>query len=311
MRSINIRTFDLNLLRIFVEIDRTRSVSRAGAHLGLSQPASSNALARLRQSLGDPLFVRAKTGMVPTPYAAAILPDIKRYLSGIFDTLGQQNGFNPDTSDRIFALSTSGLGEVIFLPQLALRTLTLAPNIKIKNLSTPLSDLSTSLEKRETDLAIGMISTSGRAIRSTKLFDDYYVAIAGVGLAHRLRNLRDLQTAKLIVPTPAATYATDIEDTLDRNGLTENVILRLAHFGAMPQLLRQLDAAAIVPLQYGRDLQEAGLAKILDIQLDQETKSINMVWHASSDTDAACIWIRNQVIELFSTQDPSGQAPYR
>ena len=109
---MNIRQIDLNLLSLLVRIAETGSVSVAGAQLGLSQPASSNALARLRQALGDPLFQRTREGMVPTGFAEAILPGIKEHMAGIEATLTSVAGFDPGTSRRRFRLSLLREGRI-------------------------------------------------------------------------------------------------------------------------------------------------------------------------------------------------------
>lgn len=300
MKSINPRTIDLNLLRMFLAISETGSVTRAGAQLGLSQPASSNALARLRASLDDLLFVRTGAGMQPTRYAETVLPDIKRHLGGIFDTLTHQAGFDPLRSSRVFKLSMSGLGEAVFLPRLAIRTLKKAPNTKINNVSVLRSQLPASLETGETDLAIGMINIKGRGIRSVTLFEEEYVAIVGAGNRQLPQTIDDLKQARLVVSAPAATYGKDINDSLSRAGLIDNIVLRLSHFGALPMLLHEIDLVAIVPRQLAVEMRSAGHAAILPISLKPRFTRIKMIWHDKTEFDAACMWFRRQVIELFA-----------
>ncbi len=298
--SINLRTLDLNLLRILVAIEETGSVSNAGSLLGLSQPASSNALARLRQALNDPLFVRTRAGMIPTPFAERILPEIRRHLAGIFDTLDEESGFDPAQSERTFRLSLSGLGETVFLPRLAIRVMKAAPRTKLFNVSAPLSALAQTLAAGEADLAIGMVDIQERGVRSVTLFDEIYVAVAGAGLKGRPQTIDDLRRERIIMSAPAVTYAKDIEEAVANNGLAGNVVLRVGHFGALPQLLSQLDVVAIVPAQYARDLERAQHADLLPMSLWQNASTINMVWHEKTENDDTCVWLREQVRDLFS-----------
>ena len=107
---------DLNLLRVLVAIDRFRSVTEAGRHLSLSQPAASNALARLRDAFDDPLFVRGAGGLTPTPLAARIAPLAAGHLEALEAALTGSEGFDPASSTAAWRLSLSDLGEVVFLP---------------------------------------------------------------------------------------------------------------------------------------------------------------------------------------------------
>ncbi|MGI3184177.1 LysR family transcriptional regulator [Nioella aestuarii] len=300
MKSINDRTLDLNLLRMLVALDDTRSVSLAGERLGLSQPAASNALSRLRQTLDDPLFLRSKDGMVPTGFADSILPEIRTHLGALFKTLERGAGFDPVTDARVFRLSLSGLGEAVFLPRLAVRTIQAGKGIRLVNTSTPTDMLADSLEAGEVDLAIGMVALSGRGVRSERLFNEDYVAIAGSGLSGSPpADLQALRAARLMVPAPATTFGSAVDRALLAIGLADRVVLRLGHFGALPQLLAQLDLVAVVPRQLADQLVGAGQARVLDIIISDTVSPISMVWHTRTATDPACAWLRDQVRSLF------------
>ncbi|MEM7462367.1 MAG: LysR family transcriptional regulator [Pseudomonadota bacterium] len=303
MKSINIKTLDLNLLRLLVVLGEVGSVSRASALLGLSQPATSNALARLRIALDDPLFVRTRDGMVPTSFAETILPIIDSHLAGIVGTLENGYGFEPEKSNKLFRLSLSGLGETLLLPKLAIKILSSAPNIRIRNISVPFARLAETLEAGETELALGMIDIVERGFRSQVLFSERYVAIAGSGLKNKPANIIELRNKKILVSAPAATYAMDIEETISRNQLSENVVLRLAHFGAFPQLLNELDLVAIVPEQFAAEMEVLGHAENLGITLSEGPSDIKMVWHHRTEDDPACVWLRAHVAELYSVRD--------
>lgn len=299
MASINIRTLDLNLLRMLVAISDAKSVSKAGSQLGLSQPAASNALGRLRKAFDDPLFVRGRDGMLPTPVAKEILPGVRKHLFGLFATLGEDSNFDPRSSNRAFRISLSGLGEASFLPSLAIRVFKCGSGLRLFNVPSPLSTLSATLENGETDIAIGILDLNERGIRSTQLFEDTYIAISGAGLVAPPQSIPMLGKTRIIISAPAATYAKDIENTIVQNQLAENVVLRVGHFGALPELLEKLDVAAIVPGQVGKALQTAKLAQILPIKLKQAPGKVRMVWHDRTDSDAGCHWLRKQVVDLF------------
>lgn len=299
MKSINLRTLDLNLLRMLVTLAETRSVSQAGTQLGLSQPAASNALSRLRQALGDPLFVRTNAGMVPTPFAETILPDVIRHLGGIFEALGFQAQFDPAQSKRTFRLSMSGLGEIVFLPPLVARVMAEAPFVGIRNVPVSVADLPEALESGEVDLAIGMIDVAGRGVRTLALFEETYVAVAGPDFDRNLDGIGDLRNERLVVSAPAASYASDLVDVLTSNGLADNVALQLGNFGALPHLLKSTPLVAIVPRQYAKLLEASGQARLLPVEIAPQQASARLVWSRKNENDPGFMWLRQIMVSLF------------
>jgi DNA-binding transcriptional LysR family regulator len=298
--SILLRHFDLNLLRMLQALYNTRSVSKAGMVLGLSQPASSNALARLRDSIGDPLFVRTRDGMEPTAYVEEIAPLIIDHIDAIAAILDRGQVFDPKTSTQIFRLSLSGLGEANFLPRLSKQILSAAPKSKVFNVSAPLEDLAEALRLREADIAIGIVNIEERGIRSVPLFQDAFAIISRPGSKLAKLHFDDLQETRIILTAPTTTFAARIEEALLRNNLAENVVLRLRYFSAIPQILNELDAVAIVPRDYADNLKDLGLADILPAQLPIEPFDIKMVWHDKTTNDLACKWLRSLIVDLFT-----------
>ncbi|MCG6903632.1 MAG: LysR family transcriptional regulator [Rhodobacter sp.] len=304
---IPLHRIDLNLLSLLIEIHDCGSVSQAGRKLGLSQPASSNALARLRQSLGEPLFVRGKNRMLPTAFTSHIAPQIRLHLAGISNALTKAGEFDPRTSTRTFRLSLSGLGEQIFMPSLAQRIHARAPGAILSNVAARLSDLAQSLAAQEADAAIGILDLKDRNIRQTHLFDEVYRAVGNPGLPRDRIETIDLARARIILVAPSATYAQNIEDALDRHGWSENICLRLRHFGALPEVLQKLDAVAIVPGQLATRLERSGQASILPAELPLGRHQVKLVWHQHTDLEPGCIWLRRQICELF--QKPARTDP--
>lgn len=290
---------DLNLLRLLLAVHDAGSVSLAAHKLGLSQPAASNALARLRNALGDPLFVRGKSGMVPTAYTARIVPLVRTHLSGLNDALTNTMGFDPATSTRTFRLSLSGLGEQLFLPSLSARIAGEAPYVSLENISAPMSDLPRVLANQEADVSIGIIGSMQKGLQSEYLFDEIYRVVANPALSLDEVAGMDWQSKRIIVVAPSATYANDLETLLDRLGVSSNITYRLRHFGALPDMLRLIDAVAVVPEQFAARLEQAGAARRLPVDLQLGQRSVNMVWHRKSDNDPGCEWLRELIRDLF------------
>lgn len=296
---ISFDRIDLNLLSLMIEIHDKGSVSRAGRKLGLSQPASSNALARLRHSLGDPLFVRGKDGMVPTALAERIVPHIRTHLAGISAALAEASEFDPATSTRTFRLSLSGLGEQTFLPPLARRVFADAPNVRLENVSSSLADLPGVLSDRDADVAIGILDLKDKAVCETHLFDEVYRAVGTPARPQASAEALELKNKRIILVAPSATYAEDLEWVLAKHGLSDNICVRLRHFGALPDMLGALDAVAIVPGQFATRLAQAGKGTILPAVLPLGRHGVKLVWHQRTTSDPGCAWLRGLICELF------------
>ncbi|MFC4216273.1 LysR family transcriptional regulator [Pseudophaeobacter arcticus] len=300
---INPRRLDLNLLDLLLQIYDSQSVSVAGANLGLSQPATSNALARLRQMLDDPLFIRGARGMEPTPFAERIVPDIREHLSGIASVLNDAASFDALSSTRTFRLSLSGLGEQVFLAPLARRVFERGPGIRLENASSPFLDLTRTLATRESEMAIGLLEMQDAQLRQMHLFDEDYRVIGPPGLSPRRAATVDLCQERIVMAVPSLTYADDVEQVLAERGLANNVCMRIRNFGALPELLSTLNAFAIVPGYLGRRMVEAGQATLLDMTLPRGRQKVQLVWHINTMQDPGCVWLREQIRDLFQNPD--------
>lgn len=300
---INPRRVDLNLLDLLLQIYDSHSVSVAGSNLGLSQPATSNALARLRHMLDDPLFIRGPRGMEPTPFAERIVPDIREHLSGIASVLSDAATFDAAASERTFRLSLSGLGEQVFLAPLARRVFERAPGIRLENASSPFLDLYRTLATRESEMAIGLLEMQDTRLRQMHLFDEDYRVIGPPDLSPQRAAAVDLCQERIVMAVPSLTYADDVEKVLAERGLSDNVCMRIRNFGALPELISALNAFAIVPGYLGRRIVEAGQATLLDMTLPRGRQKVQLVWHINTMQDPGCIWLREQIRELFQSSD--------
>jgi DNA-binding transcriptional LysR family regulator len=149
------KDIDLNLLVVFQEVYQDRQISSVARKLGLSQPAVSNALARLRRHFGDELFVRTAAGMQPTALAQQLAEPVALALNHITQALNRQESFDPATSHRHFTIAMTDVGEVYFMPILAERLHTLAPQLQLSTVRASEIDLKTEMESGRVALAIG------------------------------------------------------------------------------------------------------------------------------------------------------------
>ncbi|MGR3502466.1 LysR family transcriptional regulator [Pseudaestuariivita sp.] len=300
MNQILERNLDLNLLRVLVAVARTGSVSKAAEALCLSQPATSNALARLREATGDALFERTPDGMRPTPYAEAIVPQVEAHLSALIESLSQSKGFDPASSTRDFRVSMSGLGELTFLPAILRAMWQAAPETTLRCVPTAAGELAPSLSARRIDFALGILGAPSGDLRAETLFEERYVAVAGTGLAQHPTSQSQLRDCAIAITTPQMSYGSDIEALLERNQLTANVSLRLANFGAIPSLLETLPLVAIVPRGLSALLQAEDRAQVLPIALAQTPRPVRLVWHARQEDEPAHRWLRKLIVGVLA-----------
>jgi DNA-binding transcriptional LysR family regulator len=301
---MNFRQLDLNLLRVLVAIHRTGSVTLAGKALALSQPATSNALARLRDFFEDELFVRAPTGLKPTRLCEQLAPAVMAQLSSMESLVTGHEEFDPAVSRMAWQLSLSDLGEMLFLPELAGELRKQAPDARLSNISVAANQVAAALESREIDLAVGILQPKQRGIRAELLFKEQYVAVSAPtwrpssGRSGRILTKQQLAEAAFVVASPTATFHGSVEQMLTRMKLQDRIVLRARHFGGLPELAMCSDLLSIVPAMYANNLRQRYDFRVWKIP-DAPTYEVRMVWHSSTDNDSAQQWMRALVQRLF------------
>src|SRR3954462_13627074 len=158
---MNVRDIDLNLLRVFDSVLREKSVTGAAAGLGLTQPAVSNALARLRTLFDDPLFVRTPSGMEATPFGRGLAEPVRQALALLESALAHGPGFDPASSTRAFRFYMSDLGQIEFLPPLVERVQASAPGVRLEAAGLDIEDIGAALAAGALDLAVGFLPGLG------------------------------------------------------------------------------------------------------------------------------------------------------
>jgi DNA-binding transcriptional LysR family regulator len=303
---MNFRQLDLNLLRVLAALHRSRSVTAAGKSLNLSQSATSNALARLRSSLGDDLFVPSPRGLQPTRRCELLAPAVVEHLRALEALITGKEDFDPATSERHWKLSLSDLGEMLFLPTLAAALRTGAPRATLSNVSVAATEVAAALEMREIDVAIGILQPRHRAVRTHLLFREQYVAISAPGWRPAVSggdalSPAQLRSAALAVAVPTATFHDSVEQMLLRMKLDHRIVLRARHFGSLPELALSTDLLAVVPEMYAR--QAASRWGLRTWRLPQAPHyEVRLLWHASTDGDPAHQWFRAKVQHLFGRE---------
>jgi DNA-binding transcriptional LysR family regulator len=307
MTQINFRQLDLNLLRVLAAIHRSRSVTAAAKALSLSQPATSNALARLRRSFDDELFVRAPSGLQPTRLCERLAPAVAAQLQTLEATLAGLGDFDPMKSEVRWRLSLSDLGEMLFLTPLAAALRQRAPHAHLANVSVAAEAVPQALEARELDFAIGILQPRHRGIQTEVLFHEHYVAITSArwrpasGRVGKTLTMAQLAAASLVVAAPTATFHGTVEQVLTRMRLAGRIVVRARHFASQPEMVVGTDLLAIVPQTYAQTM--LARHELCSWELPRAAApryDVRLVWHERTSKDPAHRWMRALVHELFA-----------
>ncbi len=298
---IDIRRFDLNLLVAFDAIMRRGNVSRAAAELGLSQSTMSNALKRLRDALGDPLFVRESHGVAPTPFAERLRPYVETALTAVRDGLEEKRDFDPRTARRTFNIIMTDIAEAVILPRVLDMCRASAPGIAIRAVNLPIDRTADALRTGEADLAIGFLPDFGGQFYQRHLFETEYVCIAAAAnpVAKGKFTLEKYLAARHAVPEAPGTGHSVVQRTVERQGIELRVGARVPHFLSIPFVVASSDLVATIPRAFVTVLGARPAVKTLPHPLDLPKVEIRLLWHERFHADAASRWLREQLITVF------------
>lgn len=292
---MDIRSVDLNLLVIFDAMARHRSVNRTAEAVGLSQPATSAALARLRALFDDALFVRAGAQMEPTPRALELAPAVQRVVEAIQSEILRQAAFDPATAERSFTILTPDIGEVAFLPGVIRRLRQEAPGVRLQAVSKPRAAAGQALESGEADLAVGFFPDLQKAgYFQQALFKTSYdcITCARNDAAPARMTSRQYLAARHVVVRPDGR-----EHLLDRfledKGWHRHVTLELSHFMSLLALLPGSDLIATVPQDIATVVGRHVKLKHIELPFRPPQLQVQQYWHRRMQSDPANKWLRS------------------
>jgi DNA-binding transcriptional LysR family regulator len=292
---------DLNLLRVFLAIWDLRSLTAAGDRLGLTQPAVSHALRRLRNLFEDPLFLRTPSGMVPTDAAYRLYPPLAQALGIINEAVQQLARFDPATAQRVFRVSMSDMSEFYFLPPLAAMLDREARGIRIEVANVPVESVSAAMRAGEIDLALGYVPGLDAGCASQTLFLDEHVCVVRAG--HPLRKARptreDLAALRYVYASTNATGHRMVEQWLDELNLKREVVLRLPHFVVAPEIVMNTDLAVVFPKSIARRFNRGKAFRVLPLPFSLPPIEIKVHSHTQFASDAGIAWLRGAIFAMF------------
>jgi DNA-binding transcriptional LysR family regulator len=306
---MDIRKTDLNLLIAFDALLRTRSVSAAARSLGMSQPAASFALQRLRKLFGDPLFVRTARGIHPTPYAERLRVPLEDILERIRADLLQQPTFDPRSAERAVTLNMQDIGELVFLPRILDRLKTAAPGMRVCAVNLPPTAIEGALQSGEVDLAVGYFpGLEGASLYQQRLFTHSFVCLVRADhpqIGAEMTRRQFLEGRHAVVH-PSGQMNDTLEGELSTLGLNRQVSVRMEHFLAVPTILGQSDLICTVPYAIGDSLAKLADIKLVRPPFKAKPRIVRQHWHARFHHDAANRWLRGVIAELFVDRRQSG-----
>ena len=299
---MDISDLDLNLLVIFDALLRTHSVSATARHLNMSQPATSFALNRLRKAFDDPLFIRTPHGVHPTPYAEGLALPLATILESIRSDILHRSAFDPATAQRAITLNMHDVGELVFLPPILKRIMSIAPGIEVRTVNREMGEIEPALRAGEVDLVIGHFPELHVAtLFQQRLFSHSFVCIVRKGhpiAGHEMTRRQFIDGVHGIVHATGQTRDV-LSAELEAQGLTRRIALSIQHYLAVPMILSASDLIFTVPYAIGEQLAKLGEIKLLNPPFKEKRRVVKQYWHTRFHQDPANKWMRGVVAELF------------
>lgn len=295
------KKIDIQLLSIFNEIYKARSVSKAATACDLSQPSISLGLSRLRKHYNDPLFVRTSGGMEPTPLADILFSSVQKTLEQLEFTLGYQASFEPEKSERTFRICVTDVSQNVVVPGLMNALKVSGPHLRLSLINAS-DNTSTLMKTGEVDMAIGFIPVLDSDFRQERLFDEDFVCIAGASHPRigKALTLTHFTNENHLVVTTSGTGHWIVSKTLDAKRISRKIALEVENFLGIGSIISQTDLIATVPRRFGESLAQTHHLKTYPSPVVFPPYSVKQYWHERFDNDLSNRWLRNTIAHLFS-----------
>ncbi|MEL7013664.1 MAG: LysR family transcriptional regulator [Pseudomonadota bacterium] len=285
MHEDNLRTVDLNLLKVLNEIERQGSVTAAAERLGLGQPAVSQALSRLRLTLKDDLFQRGPKGMTATPKMQVLIGPLRTALGQIEETLFGAQEFDPATTQTRFLVGASDYAAAILIPSMQRALAAQMPHATLSIRRADRSDAEKLLSNGDIDIALGLFPKTSDWIKTRRLYQERHVCVFNPSLL----NLPDPLSLTDYVAQDHLLVSLDgsgrgfVDDILQQHGTERRVALTTPFFLQAPSLLEHLPLIATLPETFVR--QSSVLSKMAIRTLPFESKgfAVSVAWRSGDD----------------------------
>jgi DNA-binding transcriptional LysR family regulator len=291
---------NLDWLEVFVHIYKTQSVTRAAAVLGIEQASASIALNKLRQHFDDRLFVRTLDGMIPTPRAQSIYPELHEALARIEKARGKPLAFSPLDAVREFRICMTDISEIIILPKLVNHLQKTAPGVVIE--AEKISpDSRPRLASGEVDLAVGFLPNLEAGFYQQALFEQDFVCLAAKNHPRIQGKLKASQFSREghIQVATSGTGHTVVDKVLAKQKIERRIVLRVPSFLGVARIVAQTDFLVVVPRLFGMVLAQQDQVQLLEPPTPLPHYKVKQHWHERFNADPGNIWLRQTMAQLF------------
>jgi DNA-binding transcriptional LysR family regulator len=287
-----------------------RSVSRASDDLGLSQPATSQAISRLRLVLKDALFVRAQGGVEPTPKAQRLAVAVRLAMSTVESALLEAEEFDAHSARRTFRLHLTDTGEALFLPRLIAALTQVAPGVGLHSSAVPQDEIVSALDNGRIDFAIGFLPAVAGS-QSVELMRDRHIVLLRREHPLAVRGLADVDVMTEISGIEFVAVVRPHSETMSLMrllGMDKRVKLTASHFLALPEIVKGTDLGVVVPLRIAdRFFVPSAAYRKVDPRFPDFVVSLH--WSKRFQHDAAHEWMRALLMDLYAEAQPPLRAP--
>ena len=292
---------DLNLFVVFDTVYAEQNLTRAAKRLHITQPAVSNALKRLRDAFGDPLFVRTPRGVAPTPVADNIAGRVKEALHLLSVSLNESENFAAQSSARMFALGVHDIDEAVLVPRLMERLDAAAPGISVECISVPRSELERELASGSLDFALDIPLFSVPLLCRQLVSAERYVCAMRPGhpMAEQPLTLERYLALDHVHVSSRRQGMGHIDRALERLGRARNIRLRMMSYMAAPQVAATTDLVLTIP----RPLASMYGLTTLELPFEVGTLDQYLYWHRNADEDRANVWMRELLLDLLGKRE--------
>ena len=294
---MNIKNFDLNLLVVFRALFEDRNVTKASKKIGITQPAMSNALNRLRHLVKDDLFIRGPKGMRPTPRAIELSSPINTALNDLELSLSSIN-FNPLTTKKLYKISISDDVAPLLIPNIVIFLEKNSPESSLVIRSEQGNDAIRLLDNNELDFAVGRFESVPKRFGFRNLYSEKYVCMMKkdhILTKEKRLSMNQYLEANHLRAAPANANLSPIDRALNQINLERTIFVRIDLVTLAPFIIKNTDLVLTLPSKTAQRMAKNYGFSIVELPIDLEIRKTKLIWHKELTNHPAFDWIKNQI----------------
>jgi len=302
----DLQTLDLNLLRVFDAVARERHVTRAAAALHLSQPAVSNALARLRAALNDELFLRRPGGVEPTALALSLAQPVAEVLDRLQQMLAAQAPFDPAASTRVFPIALSEYAESVLAPPLLGVMAREAPHALLAIRHADRTNAEALLERGEAELAVAVLPEPTALYTRVRLLPEAFLTLVRPGhpLAEGAMTLARFAAFPHLLHSPNGSRDGALDGPMTEAGHPRRIGAVVAHLGVVPDILCQTDLVMTLSARLAQRMAQTNGLVLRPCPVAIRHTRLSMIFHRRFEADAGHAWLRQMLLTVARAVGP-------